>query len=99
MTNEQLTQISIEQAERISHIEADVKTLFTELKAYHEIVEGIHELALSVQKLSDRIENMDVRLGAIENDKRTKAHAIWQIVVSAVLGGGLTLLVTTLLGG
>lgn len=94
MTEHELTQKMIEHEARLAGHDEELKTLFRQQKEMRELVESVHELALSVQELTGKVKDVDGRLEVIETDRRQKGHAIWQIVVSALLGGAITYLVT-----
>lgn len=106
MTLEALTEKTMNQEAQIAKNAADISTIFHQLDNHNErIVENsktinaIHDLALSVRELTGKVDDVDKRVKSIEEEKKQRTHAIWQIIVSAVIGGGLTLLVTQLVTG
>lgn len=106
MTLEKLTEITYEQGQDIEHNKADISELMGRVeklecatKEHGTIVESIYELALSIKELTGQVNNIDNRLGIMEQETRDKRFATWQIIISAILGGGLTFAITKILGG
>ncbi|MBR5298537.1 MAG: hypothetical protein IKU29_11830 [Parabacteroides sp.] len=94
MNVEQLTQKTIEHEAKLAAYGEDLKTLFAQQQDIRILTESTKDLAISVRDVATKINDMDDRLEVIEQDKRQKGFAIWQIIVSAILGGALTYLVT-----
>lgn len=103
MDNALLTQKTMEQEAKIAHQQADIEEIFRQQKKQDAKIEEnskmltvIHELVVTMTEVKCGVQDLNERVEIIENDKRTKAHAVWQIIISAVIGGGLTLLITQL---
>lgn len=101
-STENMAKLIAENREQFNRIET-IENLSGEIKS---LTESVHSIALSTHDIKGEIGNVKGelthvgdRLGVIENDKRQKNLAVWQVFVSALLGGGLTLLVTKMLGG
>ena len=86
-----------ENGEHLARHDEQIKTLFSQQEDIKKLAESTHSLAISVEKLTARICNVEDDLQLINNDKRQKSYAIWQIVVSAVIGGAATFIVTHVL--
>lgn len=106
MTPDQLEQRTIDQEAQIAKNTASIQNIYHQLDNHNarivensKTINAIHDLALSVRELSGKVEDVDCRLGQLEHDKRQKHHALWQIIMSAVIGGALTFAVTKILGG
>lgn len=93
----ELTKKAFEQGELLARHESDIKTLFNNQKDIKALAESTQELALSVKELAGRMSEVDERLELIENEKRQKNYAVWQIVMSALIGGMATYIVTAVL--
>lgn len=92
-----LTVKVVEQGERIAAHEEEIKTLFNQQKNIEQLADSTYELAMSVKELNYKVSNVDDRVVEMENEKRQKHFALWQIVMSALLGGMITYCVTLLL--
>ena len=97
MDNHELTERVFLIGERISAHDQEIKTLFNQQKNIEKLAESTHELAQSVKELTVRINTVDDRLELIENEKKQKNFAIWQIVMSAVIGGVATYIISNIL--
>lgn len=86
-----------EHGEHLARHDEQIKTLFLQQADIKELAESTHSLAVSVEKLTARICNVEDDLQVINNDKRQKSYAIWQIVVSAIIGGAATFILTHIL--
>ncbi|MEG0914452.1 MAG: hypothetical protein RSG57_01740 [Christensenellaceae bacterium] len=98
MTDEKAIDEIVQHGKQIARHDSEIKTLFNQQKSIEKIADSTNSLALSIEKIAGRIEDVDERLGCIEQDKKQKGFAVWQIVMSAVLGGVLTFLVSRLIG-
>lgn len=92
-----LTVKVVEQGERIAAHEEEIKTLFNQQKNIEQLADSTYELAMSVKELNYKVSNVDDRVAEMENEKRQKHFALWQIIMSALLGGMITYCVTLLL--
>lgn len=79
----------MELAEKVARHDEQIKTLFEQQATIRGLTESTHVLALSVQKLTDKIASQDERLDAIEDSARYKSRAIWSSIVSGVLGAAV----------
>lgn len=77
--------------------ESDIITLFKQQGNVGKLADSVHELALSVRDIANKTDEIDARVQLVELDKRQKGFAIWQITTSALLGGGLTYVLMTVL--
>ena len=93
----ELTSRVIEHGEKISAHDEEIKTLFNQQKNIEKLATTTQELALSMKELTAHMCGVEDRLEIIEGEKRQKGFAIWQIVVSAIVGGAVTYLATSLL--
>lgn len=92
----ELTSRVIEHGEKISAHDEEIKTLFNQQKNIEKLATTTQELALSMKELTAHMCGVEDRLEIIEGEKRQKGFAIWQIVVSAIVGGAVTYLATSL---
>ena len=96
MDLKEITNRVFEHGEIISAHEQEIKTLFNQQKNIEKLATTTQELALSMKELTAHMCGVEDRLEIIEGEKRQKGFAIWQIVVSAIVGGAATYLVTSL---
>lgn len=94
MNLEQLTNKTVEHEAKLAAHEEELKTLFRRQDELQVLAKSTQDLAISVRDLAGKLNDVDERLESIEVDKQKKSFAIWQIAVSAILGGALTYLVT-----
>lgn len=97
MDIKQLTEKTVEHEARLAAHDEELKTLFNQQRNIEKLADSTRELAQSVKELAVRVDGVDERLEVIEQDKRHKGNVVWQIIVSALLGGALTYLVTQIL--
>lgn len=86
-----------EHGEHLARHDEQIKTLFAQQSAIKELTESTHSLAMSVEKLTTRVCSIETDIGNINTEKKQKNFALWQIVMSAIIGGGITFLITTIL--
>lgn len=94
MDNTQLTDRVVDLEKITSRHSAEIKTLFATQKSIEKLTDSTHSLAVSVEKLTNKVSDVDERLDCIEGEKKQKGFAMWQIVVSTILGTGLGALVS-----
>lgn len=82
----------MELAEKVARHDEQIKTLFEQQNTIKGLTESTHALALSVQKLTDKIASQDERLDAIEDSAKYKSRAIWSSIVSGILGAAVAAL-------
>ena len=99
MDTGKLTGIVMEHEAKLSAHGEELKTLFSQQKDIKALAKSTQELALSVRDLAGRVNDVDGRLEIIEQDKRHKGSIVWQTIVSALLGGALTYIITLALRG
>lgn len=97
MDMRQLTDKTMEHEARLAAHEEELKTLFNQQKNIEKLADSTHELAKSVERLTENVNDVDQRLDTIESTTRKRGAVIWQAVVSAIVGGGITYIVTQLL--
>jgi len=86
-----------EHGEHLARHDEQIKTLFSQQADIKALAESTHSLAMSVEKLTQRICSVEDDLDALNAEKRQKSFAVWQIVVSAIVGGVVTFLLTHVL--
>jgi len=86
-----------ENCEHLVRHDEQIKTLFVQQEDIKKLAESTHALAISVEKLTSRICTVEDDLQLINADKRQKTYAIWQVVVSAIIGGAATFILTHIL--
>lgn len=94
MNLEQLTEKTVAHEAKLAAHDEELKTLFRRQDELQTLAKSTQDLAISVRELAGKLKDVDGRLETIEEDKKKKGFAIWQIAVSAILGGALTYLVT-----
>lgn len=92
----EITTRIFEHAEILSAHEQEIKTLFKQQKNIEALTESTQNLAISVKEIAIQQKDISDRVADIEEEKRQKGFAIWQIVVSAIAGGAVTYLVTSM---
>ena len=90
----------------IAEVEAQNREQFNRLcvledqsKELKALAQNTNEIALSLRTIDGKVDDVEGRVSEMEEDRKQKSHAIWQIVISALLGGGLTFAVTKIFGG
>lgn len=90
----------------IAEVEAQNREQFNRLcvledqsKEIKSLAQNTNEIALSLRTIDGKVDEVEGRVVEIEEDRKQKSHAVWQVIVSALLGGGLTYAVTQLIGG
>ena len=83
--------------ERLARHTEQIKTLFAQQEQIEKLAESTHALALSIEKLTNRVCSVEDDLDIINSEKRQKSFAVWQIVVSAIIGGAATFILTHIL--
>ena len=86
-----------EHGEHLARHDEQIKTLLLQQADIKALAESTHSLAMSVEKLTQRICSVEDDLEALNAEKRQKSFAVWQIVVSAIVGGAVTFLLTQVL--
>ena len=92
----EITPRIFEHTEILSAHEQEIKTLFKQQKNIEALTESTQNLAISVKEIAMQQKDICDRLADIEDEKKQKNLAIWQAAVSAVVGGVVTYLVTSL---
>ena len=92
----EITTRIFEHGEILSAHEQEIKTLFKQQKNIEALTESTQNLAISVQEIAIQQKDISERVADIEGEKRQKNLAIWQAAASAVVGGVVTYLVTSL---
>lgn len=90
----ELTDRVVKHGEKIAAHDEEIKTLFNQQKNIEKLAQTTQELALSVKNLTAHMCGVEDRLEIIESEKRQKGFAVWQIVLSAIVGGVVTYLAT-----
>lgn len=83
--------------ERLARHTEQIKTLFAQQEQIEKLAESTHALALSIEKLTNRVCSVEDDLNVINAEKRQKSFAVWQIIVSALVGGIATYVLTHIL--
>ena len=86
-----------ENGEHLARHDEQIRTLFSQQEDIKKLAESTHALALSVEKLTARICTVEDDLQTLNADRRQKSFAIWQVVVSAIIGGAATYILTHIL--
>jgi len=94
MDNERMAERVVDLEKVTTRHSAEIKTLFANQKTIERLTDSTHSLAVSVERLTNKVTDVDERLDRIEGEKRRKNYALWQMVVSAVVGTGLGALVS-----
>ena len=89
--------IIIDHESRISKHTEDIKTLFEQQKDIRDLAKATQEMAKNMAALTEQMKSMDGRMMAFEEAKGKKSFAIWQIVMSALLGGTIAYIISTIL--
>lgn len=72
--------------EAVARHDEQIKTLTEQQNTIKGLTESTHSLALSIQKLADRIANQEERMDTIEESTRYKNRTVWTGLVSGILG-------------
>lgn len=86
-----------EHGEHLARHDEQIKTLLSQQADIKTLAESTHSLAMSVEKLTQRICSVEDDLEVLNAEKRQKSFAVWQIVVSAIVGGIVTYVLTNIL--
>lgn len=97
MNNEQLTEKIFSHEKSIGRLEEDVTNIYKRQAEIKDLAKSTQELALAVQQLASKVSDVDDRISVVEDSQRAKSAAVWQIVMSCVISGIGTYVVSTLL--
>ena len=97
MDTHELTVKVFQYEKTLAEHQEKIHTLFNQQKNIEKLASSTQELALSVKELAGRVNDVDDRLELIENEKRQKGYALWQIIISAVVGGFVTYIISNIL--
>ena len=86
-----------EHGEHLARHDEQIKTLFLQQADIKTLAESTHSLAMSVERLTQRVCSVEDDLEALDKEKKQKSFAVWQIIASAVIGGTATFLLTHVL--
>ena len=98
MNTEQLTEKVISIGEEVKGQEQQIRTLFEQQKEIKDLTKAANSLAISVERLTEKILNVDTRLDCIEQGERQKRFEIWKAVVPTIIIGVVTFLIGRMLG-
>ena len=93
----ELTQKAFEHGEILAKHESDIATLYRNQSDIKTLAESTQQLALSIEKIAGKLNEVDERLINIEEEKQKKGFTVWQIVTSAIIGGFITYCISILL--
>lgn len=97
MTNEQLTEKVFDHEKSIGKLEEDVTNIYKKQAEIKELAKSTQDLALAVQKLASKVSDVDDRISVVEGAQRAKSAAVWQIVMSCIISGIGTYVISTIL--
>ena len=97
MDTHELTAKVFQYEKTLAEHQEKIHTLFNQQKNIEKLANSTQELALSVKELAGRVNEVDDRLDVIENEKREKRFALWQIVASAFIGAFVTYCISIML--
>lgn len=63
-----------------------IRTLFEQQKEIKDLTKATNSLAISVEKLADKVLNVDERLDCIEKGEKQKHFELWKVLVPGVIG-------------
>ncbi len=86
-----------EHGEHLARHDEQIKTLFATTEEIKALAESTHSLAVSVEKLTSRITHVEDDLEAYNEEKNKKSFAVWQVLMSAIVGGVATYILTNIL--
>lgn len=96
MDAHQLTTKVMEHEARLAAHNEEIKGLSVQQKNNEKLTGSIYDLAKSVERLTERMSDVDERLTIMESTARKKGLAIWQALASAIIGAAITFLLTHL---
>ena len=97
MDTHELTAKVFQYEKTLAEHQEKIHTLFNQQRNIEKLATSTQELALSVKELAGRVNDVDDRLEIIESERRQKGYAVWQIIMSAVVGGAATFIVTSII--
>ena len=97
MTNEQLTKTVIAHGEKISRIEEDIARLLETQSDIKDLTKSTHEIALGMKELQSDVKDVKGRITIVEDTQRSKNAAVWQIVMSVIISGIGTYVISNML--
>ncbi|MEA5004324.1 MAG: hypothetical protein VB081_12625 [Christensenella sp.] len=86
MDTKQLTEKVIVIGEEVKGHEQQIRTLFEQQKEIKDLTKATNSLAISVEKLADKVLNVDERLDCIEKGEKQKHFELWKVLVPGVVG-------------
>ena len=87
MDTSHLTEKVLEHEAMLAAHTQELKTLFNQQKNIEQLTENTRMLAESVRELTVKMNDVSERVQVIEEEGRQRRFAVWQIVMTAVLGG------------
>jgi len=94
---DQITNMLIEQGQSIEQLRERTRTLFNQQNELKDIAQSTYKLALSVEKLVQRVDETDRRLSNIEETARNRINTIWACVTTGIIGAIISFIVSSLL--
>lgn len=98
MEVDKVTDKIMEHEGKIAKVESDIKTLFNQQKSIEKLVDTTQSLAISVEKLASKVNDVDDRLDCIENSEKQKNFEVWRAIVPTAIVGIVSFLIARLLG-
>ena len=94
---DKITERLQEHGEHLARHDEQIKSLFLQQADIKGLADSTHSLALSVEKLTQKVVVLEENIEEMNDERRKKGFAVWQIVTYAVVGGAVTFLVTQIL--
>jgi hypothetical protein len=98
METDKVTDKIMEHEGKIAKVESDIKTLFNQQKSIEKLVDTTQSLAISVEKLASKVNDVDDRLDCIENGEKQKSFEVWRAIVPTAIVGVASFVIARLLG-
>lgn len=88
-----------EMFERITAVESSVKSLHKRVDRHEKLIEGINELATEIRYLREDTNEVKDKVSELESKPQKRWDAVIAAVISAIVGGAGTFILTKLIGG
>lgn len=85
--------------ERITTVESSVKSLHKRVDRHEKLIEGINELATEIRYLREDTNEVKAKVSELESKPQKRWDALIAAIISAIVGGAGTFIITKLIGG
>lgn len=85
--------------ERLTATESSVKSLHKRVDRHEKLIEGIQDIATEIRYLREDTNVLTTKVGELESKPQKRWDALIAAIISAIVGGAGTFIITKLIGG